>query len=376
MKMNSLRSILFTAVCCSFFSAAFAAAPEGWTEGFTDQVREKAEKENRCVLLLFTGSDWCPACRVLEKNVLGSENFVKLTEKEILPVWVDFPRQMKQKPSLRKSNEELLDKLLGENAAFPTTVLLDPKGKVLGKIVGAVSADAYMALLKEMRELPPEFLAVRENRKDDLLKLFRSGVRPDSATKVSKIPLLLYAVTEQASEDTVSAILSAGANVDQGDVNGMTPLLAASDAGSEKIMDLLLKAKADPNRGDRKGITPLALAIRNGDGKKVKRLVEAGAAVNAPIMGGRLTPLILAVRTGKRDVVLFLLGKRADPNKADAEGNTPLHYAAALNDTGMTGTLLQAKANRALRNKEGKLPADLTGSGQIRNMLNPPAAKK
>lgn len=376
MKSKALRTILFTAVCCSFLSAAFAAAPEGWTEGFSDEVRAKAEKENRCVLLLFTGSDWCPACRTLKQNVLESEKFLRFAEKELIPVWIDFPRQAGQDPAIRKANEQLLDRLLGENAAFPTTVLLDPKGKILGKIVGSTSVDAFVASLKEMKDLPPAFLAVRENRKDDLLRLFGSGVRPDSATQVSKTPLLLYAVTEKASEDIVSAILSAGAKVDQPDVNGMTPLLAASDIGSEKIMELLLNAKADPNRGDRRGITPLALAISSGDWKKVKRLVEAGADVNKPILGGRLTPLLLAVRTGKKNVILYLLGKGANPNKADPDGNTPLHYAASLNDPGVTWTLLRAKANRDLRNKAGKLPVNLTTNGQVRNLLTPRPVKK
>ena len=376
MKSKALRTILFTAVCCSLLSAAFAAAPEGWTEGFSDGVRAKAEKENRCVLLLFTGSDWCPACRTLKKNVLGSEKFLRFAEKELIPVWIDFPKKTQQDPAIRKANEQLLDKFLGENAAFPTTVLLDPKGKILGKIAGNMPPDAYVAFLKEMKDLPPAFLAVRENRKDDLLKLFGSGVRPDSATNVSKTPLLLYAVTEKASEEIVSAILAAGAKVDQPDVNGMTPLLAATDIGSEKIMELLLNAKADPDLGDRRGITPLALAVSSGDWKKAKRLVEAGASVNKPILGGKLTPLLLAVRTGKRNVILYLLGKGADPNKADPEGNTPLHYAAALNDPGVTWILLQSKAAPSVRNKAGKLPADLTSHGQVRNMLKAPPAKK
>lgn len=376
MKTGSLRSILITAVCFSVLSAAFAAAPDGWTEGFSDEVQAKTGKENRCVLLLFTGSDWCPACRTLKQNVLESEKFRSFAEKELLPVWIDFPRQARQEPAIRKANEQLLDKILGENAAFPTTVLLNPKGKILGKIVGATSVDAYLASLKEMKDLPPAFLAVRENRKDDLRKLFESGVRPDSATQVSKTPLLLYAVTEKASDDIVSAILTAGAKVDQGDINGMTPLLAASDMGSENVMDLLLKAKADPNLGDRRGITPLALAVSNGDLKKVNRLTEAGADVNKPILGGRLTPLLLSIRAGKKNVTLVLLSKGANPNGADPEGNTPLHYAAALNDPGMTWALLQAKANPAVRNKSGKLPADLTSSGQVRNQLKSRAAKK
>ena len=368
---------LLTALVCGLFSAAFAAAPDGWTEGFSDEVRAKAEKENRCVLLLFTGSDWCPACRNLKNNVLETESFRRFAGKEVLPVWLDFPRNEKQDAAIRKANEELLDKILGENAAFPTTVLLDPKGKPLGKITGSMSADAYLACLREMKELPPAFLAVRENRKEDLLKLFTSGVPANSVTPVTRMPLLLYSVTEKASPEVVAAILDAGANPNQADVNGMTPLLAASDIGSESVVDLLLKAKADPNLGDRRGITPLALAVSNSDLKKVRRLVEAGASVEKPILGGRLTPLLLAARTGSRDVVRYLLKKGAAPNgHADPEGNTPLHYAAATNNAGVTWLLLQHKADAAKRNKAGKRPIDLTTDKEVRGILAKPSEKK
>ena len=376
MKTKSLRSMLAAALCCGFLSTVFAAVPQGWTEGFSGDVQAKAEKEDRCILLLFTGSDWCPACRALKKNVLETEEFLRFAEKELIPVWIDFPKKERLAPAIRKSNEQLLDKFLGANAAFPTTVLLDPKGKVLGKIVGAMSADAYLATIREMKDMPPAFQAVRDNRKDDLINLFESGVSADSVTKVSGTPLLLYAVTEKASDDIVSAILKAGANVNQADVNGTTPLHAAADAGSASTLELLLKAKADPNVSDRRGITPLALAIRSGDLEKVRALVSAGVSVNEPMLGGRVTPLILAVRVGKRNVVTFLLTKKADPNLADPEGNTPLHYAAALNDPGVTMILLQAKAKPAIRNKGGKLPSDLTSSKQVLDLLKAPAAKK
>ena len=376
MRTKSLRKIFFTAVCCSFLSGSFAAAPDGWTEGFSDAVQAKAEKENRCVLLLFTGSDWCPACRELKKNVLDSEVFRRFAEKELVPVWIDFPRKEKQANPLRKANEALLDKFLGEDAAFPTTVLLDPKGKVLGRIVGAMPADAYLASIREINEMPPAFQAVRDNRKDDLLRLFESGVRPDSVTKVSGTPLLLYAVTEKATDDIVSAILKAGANVNQPDVNGTTPLHAAADTGSGKSMEILLKAKADPDVCDLRGITPLALAIRNGDFQKVKALVNAGASVNKPILNGRATPLLLAVRVGRKNIIAFLLEKGADPNQADPEGNTPLHYAAALNNPSAVQALLEAKADPSIRSKAGKRPSDLTSDAQVMELLKMPSGKK
>ena len=376
MKISLLRTILFTAACFSFLSPVFAAAPDGWTEGFTDEVRTKAEKEKRYILLFFTGSDWCPACQTLEKDVLRSEAFLSFAQKNLLTVWLDFPKSGKQNPALRKANEQLLDKMLGETTSFPVTILLDPKGKILGRINGAMPAKVYLACLKELKYLPPAFQAVRENRKDDLEKIFSQGNTPVLVTPTTRTPLLLFAITENAPEEIVKAVLQGPVNVNQGDINGKTPLLAAADTGSEAVMDLLLKSKADPNCADRRGVTPLAMAIRNRDLKKVWMLVEAGAIVNKPILGGKMLPIHLAVRTGDREVVRFLLEKRANPNRADSEGNTALHYAAALNDAGMTSTLLRAKASPAIRSKEGKIPADLTSDEQVKALLAAPSSKK
>lgn len=376
MKTNLFRSILFSAACFSFLTPVFAAAPDGWTEGFTDEVREKAEKEKRYILLFFTGSDWCPACQTLEKDVLKSDAFLNFAQKNLLTVWLDFPKSTKQNPTLRKANEQLLDRMLGETTSFPVTILLDPKGKILGRINGAMPVKAYMACLKELRNLPPAFQAVRENRKDDLERIFAPGNTPVLVMPTTRTPLLLFAVTENAPEEIVKTVLQGPVNVNQGDINGKTPLLAAADTGSEAVMDLLLKAKADPNRANRRGVTPLAMAIRNRDLKKVRMLVEAGAIVNKPILGGKMLPIHLAVRTGDREIVRFLLERKANLNRADSEGNTALHYAAALNDAGMTSILLRAKANPSIRSKDGKIPADLTSDEQVRALLAAPSSKK
>lgn len=375
MKTSSFRTILVTAACFSLLSRAFAAAPDGWTEGFTDEVRAKAEKEKQCMLLFFTGSDWCPACQTMAKDVLSSEDFRNFAQKTLLTVWLDFPRNVKQKPALRKANEQLLDRMLGETASFPVTILLDQKGKILGRINGSMPVKVYLTCLRELMNLPPAFQAVRENRKDDLEKVLQ-GKAPILVTPTTRTPILLFAITEKAPAEIVKTVLQAPVNVNQGDINGMTPLLAATDIAREEVMDLLLKAKADPNRADRRGITPLALAIRNSDLKKVRKLAAAGANVNKPILGGKMLPIHLAVRTGDREVVRFLLEKRADPNRADSEGNTALHYAAALNDAGMISILLRAKANPAVRNKEEKTPADLTSDEQIKALLPAPSSGK
>ena len=53
-------------------------------------------------------------------------------------------------------------------------------------------------------------------------------------------------------------------------------------------------------------------------------LSEQGADINAVTAEGR-SALLYAASKGREKIVEYLLSKRADPNKADKLGATPLH---------------------------------------------------
>ena len=74
--------------------------------------------------------------------------------------------------------------------------------------------------------------------------------------------------------------------------------------------------------------TALHLAAGAGFLEVVSRLIERGADLNAPALGGQ-TPLWLAANAGKRDVVRALLEAGADPNIECAEGYPPVGRAQA-----------------------------------------------
>ena len=71
--------------------------------------------------------------------------------------------------------------------------------------------------------------------------------------------------------------------------------------------------------------TPLCNAIIKGDIATVKKFVEYGSDVNE--MSNGLTPLMLAARYNKVDILKYLLEKGADKQIKDERGNTALKYA-------------------------------------------------
>ncbi|MDB6016617.1 MAG: trxA [Pedosphaera sp.] len=105
-------------------------------EWFTDlpKAQSKAASEKKTVFMDFTGSDWCPPCKALKKNVLSSPEFEAYAKKNLVLVEVDFPKSKPQSEELKKANEELSKRFNVEG--YPTVILLSPEGKELSKATG------------------------------------------------------------------------------------------------------------------------------------------------------------------------------------------------------------------------------------------------
>lgn len=104
-------------------ASAFASAPEGWSTDL-DKATEQAKAEKKSVLVEFTGSDWCPPCIAMRKNVFSKKEFVDAASKKFILVELDFPKGDKE---LSEKNKPLAEKFKIEG--FPTVVLLDSEGK-------------------------------------------------------------------------------------------------------------------------------------------------------------------------------------------------------------------------------------------------------
>jgi len=102
-----------------------------WQGDFNTAVTEAA-KENKLVLINFSGSDWCGPCIMLRKEILESSTFETYARDHLVLVRADFPRQKKNQLDAAqvKRNEALADKY-NPDGKFPLTLLVDKNGKVL-----------------------------------------------------------------------------------------------------------------------------------------------------------------------------------------------------------------------------------------------------
>ena len=128
--------------------AAVLVAPAwcaDWMEDF-EAARAKAKADKKLLLVDFTGSDWCSACKTLEAKVLGTREFLSYAKEKFVLVRVDVPMNAKMDPALKQKNQALTKQYSVDG--FPTVLVMTAKGEVTGGFVGAKSSpDAVKPIL-------------------------------------------------------------------------------------------------------------------------------------------------------------------------------------------------------------------------------------
>ena len=127
------RIILLSAIL--FFAFQFVNAQENdglpWINNF-NKAKEIAQKENKNILIFFTGSDWCGLCKSLDKDFFASEKFKKIASKNLVLYKADFPRRTDLVSAEQKKVNEKLDNKYSKSRrkrVFPTIIITDKNGK-------------------------------------------------------------------------------------------------------------------------------------------------------------------------------------------------------------------------------------------------------
>src|SRR5215467_7147839 len=115
-----MKKIALCLVAC--WAVWQVSAEEGAWLTDLSKAQTQAKAEKKLVLMDFNGSDWCPPCKALRKNVLNSQTFQNFAKANLVLVDVDFPHGKQQTEELKKANEALAKKFGVE--AFPTIIVL------------------------------------------------------------------------------------------------------------------------------------------------------------------------------------------------------------------------------------------------------------
>ena len=111
-----------------------STTPDGWFDDW-NEARAEARRTDRCILVLFTGSDWCHWCKVLKKKVLNTKEFKRFAEQKLVLVYMDEPSK-KTLPKRVRQTRTMLMQILQPGDGVPAIVLLTPDGKKIDTIQG------------------------------------------------------------------------------------------------------------------------------------------------------------------------------------------------------------------------------------------------
>ncbi len=107
---------------------------QDWQTSY-DRSLIKAKNENKKIILVFQGSDWCGPCIKLSQEIWSSDYFINYSNKKFVMLQADFPRKKKNflSDEQQKSNNLLAEKY-NPNGYFPFVVIIDKNENLLGEM--------------------------------------------------------------------------------------------------------------------------------------------------------------------------------------------------------------------------------------------------
>jgi thioredoxin-related protein len=142
MKKIALGIILFAS------TIGFA---QDWQTDF-ESAKKLATDQDKNIIIVFSGSDWCAPCIKLDKNIWQSDAFKNQSANDWILLKADFPRKKANELSKDQTahNRKLAEKYNIEGS-FPLVVLVDKNGKVQGKMgFKNVSPEEYIKMIQAL----------------------------------------------------------------------------------------------------------------------------------------------------------------------------------------------------------------------------------
>lgn len=136
--------------------------------------------------------------------------------------------------------------------------------------------------------------------------------------------------------------------------------------GNKKMVKFLFEnGKVDLNAVDADGNTPLMFAVKSGKREVVEYLLKKGAQIDY-IDNFGVSPLHLATRKNCEDLVYLLLEYGANINLCDNYNQTPIFDAVMENNPKMIELLFVNGANINHQNREGRTPLMVSSYNRFR----------
>ena len=123
-----MKKIIFAAL----FLFSVVVFSQDWQPTY-EEALDCAKKNDRPLLLVFSGSDWCAPCIKLDTSIWQSEDFKVYAKDNYVLYRADFPRKKENQLSkeLTNQNNQLAERF-NSKGHFPLVVILNKEEEVLG----------------------------------------------------------------------------------------------------------------------------------------------------------------------------------------------------------------------------------------------------
>lgn len=152
-SVNLYKFIIMKKILILLLLISAPAFAQNWNNNI-DDAKALAARENKNIILVFSGSDWCAPCIKLDRNIWQSDEFKKESAEKWVLLKADFPKKKQNAlpEAQQKHNDQLAEKYNREGY-FPLVVVIDKTGKVLGKTgFKNISPKEYIELLHSMEK--------------------------------------------------------------------------------------------------------------------------------------------------------------------------------------------------------------------------------
>ena len=165
---------------------------------------------------------------------------------------------------------------------------------------------------------------------------------------------------EAAGKGYLSLVISSlenGANINEKDADGATPLASAVWNGRDTIAKYLVEKGASLSTRDNFGNTLLMYCASKGNLAITKYLVEKGCLINVTIPNSVSSPASIAFKKGNIDIWKYLILHGADVNsKMDSDSNSYMSYVVSAGIIDLIRFLFTKNAYPDSKNKNGETP--------------------
>jgi protein disulfide-isomerase len=109
-----------------------------WTDNL-ESAQKIANNSDKNIMVFFT-AEWCSPCRIMKRQVFADNEVMKAIDAKVVPLEVNI-------------DDPYAEALVKQYniGATPTTLFINPEGKVIGYALGKVEKTKFLEMLEEQK---------------------------------------------------------------------------------------------------------------------------------------------------------------------------------------------------------------------------------